>query len=125
MHDTADMREIHDTDQSHTAPVDVMDDGDRFVVQADIPGYESEDIDLRLEDEQTLWIDVDEDARRSSSDTDYVDRQRPDRSGTVTVDVPDPVDGTEASATYERGVLTVRLPKADGVDGRTIEISER
>jgi HSP20 family protein len=98
-------------------PLDVADAGDEFVVVADLPGSDRDDVSVTLPDETTLAIaagrDTDVDAER------YVTRER--RRGSVSrrVGLPEPVTETETSAALEEGVLTVTLPKQSGTDDGT------
>ena len=39
-----------------SVPTDIVDDGDSFVVRADLPGYDSEDIDVQLVERRELTI---------------------------------------------------------------------
>lgn len=97
---------------------DVIDEGDAFVVRADLPGYEADDVDVALSDARTVRIT----ATREGHQTDgrYVRRERRQHTADRTVSLPEPVEGEGTSADYDAGVLTVRLPKqvADG-DGET------
>lgn len=107
-----------------TAAVDVAEwDGDYLVI-ADIPGFEREDIDLRLRD-GTLHISATHKGEHEPEVERYHRRERAHRSVSRTVDLPGPVEEEAAEATYENGVLSVTLPKAhqtDPEEGRQISI---
>lgn len=102
---------------------DVIDEGDAFVVRADLPGYQSENIDVTLGDPQTVQIT----ATRTGYETDgrYVRRERRQQTANRTVSLPEPVESEGTSADYDAGVLTVRLAKqvADGDDDTDIPVS--
>ncbi|GAB7009965.1 archaeal heat shock protein Hsp14 [Halorubrum trueperi] len=107
-----------------TADVDVAEYDDEFVVMADLPGYDREDIDVRAEDGR-LTIRAERDAEREDADRRYLRRERRHESVTRSVDLPTSVIETDASATYQHGVLTVTLPKdsADETDdGHRIDV---
>ena len=102
-------------------PVDVADTGEAFVVVADLPGYDRDDVSVTLPDETTLAIaagrDTDRDVER------YVTRERPRGSVSRQVGLPEPVAETETGATLEDGILTVTLPKqTGGGDGTEIPV---
>jgi HSP20 family protein len=102
-------------------PVDVVDAGDEFVVVADLPGYDRDDVSVTLPDETTLAVaagrDTDIEAER------YVTRESQRGSISRRVGLPEPVAETETGATLEEGVLTVTLPKQTGSgDGTEIPV---
>lgn len=74
---------------------------DSYVVLADLPGFEREEIDLTLEDgllELHATHEVD-------GETHYRSRTAYDR-----ITIPDDVDTEGISATYSNGVLEITLP---------------
>ena len=92
------------------ADVDVADYDDEFVVMADLPGYEREDIDVRAVDGR-LTISAERDTVGEETDRRYLRRERRHESVSRTIDLPAAVVAAEASAAYANGVLTVTLPK--------------
>lgn len=92
--------------------VDVRDDDESFVVTADLPGFDRDDIDVEVH-ERTLRIDATHESEHEDIDEDdYVMRERSKRSLSRSVTLPEDVDEAAASAAFENGVLTVELPKA-------------
>lgn len=94
--------------------VDVVDEGEEFAVVADLPGFASDDISVELEDEYKLAISADREESTTMGDGDYVRRERHEHSVGRTVRLPAPVDADSTDASYDNGVLTVRLGKATG-----------
>lgn len=88
-----------------TLDVEASDDG--YVVYADLPGFETSDIDLRF-DEGTLTIEAVH-AREDESSARH-------RRVSERVHVPGEVREDETSASYHNGVLEVHLPTADADD---------
>ena len=107
-----------------TTDIDVAEYDDEFVVMADLPGYDRDDIDVRAADGR-LTIAAELDAEHEDADRRYLRRERRHESITRSVDLPAPVVDDDASATYRHGVLTVTLPKAvDGTDdGHRIDVA--
>jgi HSP20 family protein len=99
--------------------VDVLDAGDELVVEADVPGRDPETIDVRLEDNRRLHIEAP--SPGESTEGRYVTRERPRESLQRTVRLPAAVDDSGTEASYEEGVLRVRLTKLTG-DGDGTEI---
>lgn len=104
-------------------PVDVIDEGERYVVHADLPGYESDEIDLTLSGKR-LSIQAERDRETETRDHDYVRREREHESIRRTVNLPEAVVEEDVSAGLDGGVLTVHLPKVHEDSGRQIEIDE-
>ncbi|HMB49891.1 Hsp20/alpha crystallin family protein [Natronoarchaeum rubrum] len=105
-----------------SASVDVADQGDEFVVTADLPGYDTEDIDLTLADD-TVRIEAEREEEMEDEDEQYIRRERRHQHVSRSVPLPEAVDEDSVSASYNNGVLTVTLPKRHGVDdGHQIDI---
>jgi HSP20 family protein len=103
--------------------VDVVDDGDAFVVVVDLPGFERDDVDLQLrEDRLRFEASRERDEETVSSDGRYVRRERRRQSVGRTVRLPEPVVADGVSATLTNGVLRVTLPKAERDAGHRIEV---
>lgn len=103
-------------------PVDVLDADDELLVIADLPAREPDDITVQLTDDRTLEIE----AAQPTSDRDarYAMRERSHEAVERSVTLPAAVDQDGTEATYDRGVLTVRLDKRGGEgDGTDIPVS--
>lgn len=101
--------------------VDVADEGDSFVLTADLPGFERDDIDVEVH-ERTLRIDAthqSETEQEREADENYIRRERSKRSLSRSVTLPEDVDEGAASAAFENGVLTVTLPKSHAAEEST------
>ena len=103
---------------------DIRDMGDGFVLEADLPGFKKEDIKLSL-DGETLTIKA---TRHSDSEdqdkkSGYLRCERSYGTYTRSFDVTG-VEVSQISASYNDGVLRVRLPKQGPKqpDNRTIVI---
>jgi HSP20 family protein len=94
-------------------------DGEGYLVYADVPGFEKDELSLRFDDG---FLTVE--ASHEEGDESETGVRRRSRHVHETLSVPGDVLEDEISATYRNGVLEVRLPTADGVEesGRTIDI---
>ncbi|MFC6990043.1 Hsp20/alpha crystallin family protein [Haloplanus sp. GCM10025708] len=107
-----------------TAAVDVAEWDGEFLVIADLPGFEREDIDVRLTD-HTLHIDAEHVAEHEPEADRWLRRERARTSVSRRIELPEAIDEDSVSATYENGVLTVTLPKestTESTGGRRISI---
>lgn len=101
---------------------DVLDTGDAFKLEAELPGFKKEDIKLDVEND-CLTISAERKAETKDEKENYVKRERVYGSFTRCFDVSGiNVDGIEAS--YTDGMLNVTLPKkaAEVPASRRLEI---
>jgi HSP20 family protein len=100
---------------------DVVDHADEIVVTVDVPGFTSEEVDIRVSD-RTLRVEADHSETAEEHDGDYVRRERHHATATRSLRLPAEVDPDAASATLTNGVLTVTLPKSEAEETRRIDI---
>lgn len=108
-----------------TSPVkvDVEETDEALVVTAELPGFETDDMDLRV-NEQTLHIQAEREEEEEAEEGEYVRRERHRASVTRSVALPEAVETEGIEASYDNGVLTVRLPKSEPVtEGTEIEVN--
>lgn len=117
-----------------SAPVDVIDEDGAYVVEVDLPGFERSELDVTMIDGQlrvraehedqgeSTDEEEEEDDGSSSEGRRYVRRERHRRSIERRVSLPEEVSAEGVTATYDRGVLTVHLPKAGNGESHRIEI---
>ncbi|MET1123850.1 MAG: Hsp20/alpha crystallin family protein [Archaeoglobaceae archaeon] len=91
-------------------PVDVIDEGEKFRVIADLPGFNKEDIEVYFEDGD-LVIKAERKVEEEEKGRDYLRRER--RYGVFVrrVSIPVEVDVANVKARYNNGVLEVTIPK--------------
>lgn len=100
--------------------IDLEDRGTEFVLHADLPGFERDDVDLRVTNDG-----VRVEATRATSAEEgrgtYLRRERARQSVSRSISLPERVDEDGVQATFDNGVLTVTLPKREDV-GESIQI---
>jgi HSP20 family protein len=103
-------------------PLDVISTNDALIVEAALPGIKPEDVDITVED-GTLSIrgDYREERRESEGENLLSEIRRGSVYRTVTL--PSGLEADKATATFEHGVLKLRIPKAESVKPRQIRIS--
>ena len=94
--------------------VDLGEFEEAFEVTADLPGFETEDIDVELiEDQLRIRADRETETETEGDTPDrYIRRERSKRSVDRRVTLPEPVDEEAVEASFTNGVLTVCLPKS-------------
>ncbi|HEY63781.1 MAG TPA: Hsp20/alpha crystallin family protein [Caldilineae bacterium] len=104
--------------------LDVAEDEDNFIVKATIPGVRPEDLDVSIAD-NVLTIRGEIKADEEIKEEQYHIRERRYGSFSRSVRLPAPVDADKVEATYENGVLTLRIPKAEEVRPKRIPVKTR
>jgi HSP20 family protein len=108
--------------RSLAMPMDAYRKGDSFLIQFDLPGIDTESIDLMVED-NVLTVKAD---RASPPMNEGVERLVGERVyGTFTrqVFLGDNLDTEHIDASYEQGVLTLSIPVAPHAKPRRIPIA--
>ena len=100
-----------DRSQMPAFRTDIKDEGDHFLLEADLPGFRKEDIDLHLQDGLlTITAKHDETVENKDEGGKYVCRERRVGSFTRSFNVSG-IQEDAISASYENGVLKLTLPK--------------
>ena len=90
---------------------DVEDTGDAFKLEAELPGFDKEDIQLDLDnDTLTITAEHSSDKKEEDKKRNFVKRERYFGSFTRSFDVTG-IDVDRIEAEYNNGVLTLTLPK--------------
>src|SRR5687767_10709176 len=90
--------------------MDLLEDGDDFVLRADLPGMSEEDVNIELED-STLTLSGERKAEHTSEEGGYYRVERASGAFSRSLTLPKGVDPEAVSARFDRGVLEVRIPK--------------
>lgn len=92
---------------------DLKDEGDEYLLEADLPGFAKDDIHLDIRD-NVLTIGAERHAEREEKDDEgkYIRRERSYGSYSRQFDVSE-IKIDDIKAKYDNGVLTLRLPKKD------------
>ncbi|HNZ99006.1 Hsp20/alpha crystallin family protein [Ruminococcus sp.] len=90
---------------------DIRDDGDKYVLESELPGFEKEDIKLDINGTQlTIAAEHSTNSDEKDEKGNYIRRERTFGSYKRSFDVSD-VDTEAISAAYKNGILTLELPK--------------
>lgn len=95
---------------------DIKDMGDAFLLEAELPGFNKEDIALDLKDGiLTITATHTETSEKKNDDGSYIRRERRCGSFQRSFDVTGIEEGS-ITAAYQNGVLALTLPKAKPVE---------
>lgn len=101
-------------------PVDVKADTEAYEITAAVPGLKPDDLKIEiLDDVVTLSGKI---AERGQESDGYLLRELSLGEFSRSLRLPDPLDASKAEAMVENGVLTLRIPKAEGARPKTIKV---
>ena len=102
---------------------DIIEQDDRFIIEAELPGLDKDDIDLKLE-KNILTISARHSHEDEHREEDYVRRERSTGAYQRSFQLEN-VKEDEISAEFENGILSIDMPKreAERKKRRTIDIN--
>lgn len=102
---------------------DIRDAGDQFILEAELPGFQKEDIKLDLKD-GILTISAEHKQQQEQKDEKgtYIRRERRYGCFTRSFDITG-IDESGITAAYQNGILELHLPKAVPVVPETRRIA--
>lgn len=102
-------------------PLDVIVEGDDYLLMAYVPGVKAEELQIEiLEDVVSIKGEFEEE---SSEDTNFLRRERPTGSFARSMRLPTLLNAAGAEAEVVNGVLKLRVPKAEEAKPKQIKVS--
>jgi HSP20 family protein len=102
--------------------MDLVEEGDEYVLRADLPGVREEDVKVELDDD-VLTISGERRSEHEERRDGYHRIERASGSFSRSLTVPDGVDAERVQARFDNGVLEVRVPKPEQRKPRRVAIS--
>lgn len=117
--------------------LDVKEEGGEYIIKADLPGFEKDNVDIRIDDD-VLHISVKKEEAKSEKDAEKVCKDKPcqpaqwhrvertSEYSSRSLQLPSDADLENIKATMEKGVLTINMkhlevPRIDSRRAITIE----
>ncbi len=110
------------TASSFAPAVDVYEDEHKVTLKIDVPGIDEKDIDIRLEN-NSLTVHGERKIETEEKEENYRRVERQYGSFTRNFTLPTTVDSESVSATYDKGVLKIALPKKAEAKPKQIKVS--
>jgi len=101
--------------------LDVEENEERYVVRADLPGVSLEDISVNIHDD-LLTISAETTSESNDDSRRVLVRERRVGKFSRSLRFPIPVNGDNVEASFENGVLSVAVPKAEDAKPRQIPV---
>ena len=102
-------------------PLDVAENEDGYMVKAALPGLTADDVELTIED-NVLSIKAETESDETIEESQYHVRERHYGTFSRSIRFPVLVNGDAVSASFENGILSLEVPKAEEVKPKRIEI---
>ena len=100
---------------------DLVETDDHFVLKADLPGLTAADVNVEVKD-NVLTLSGERKAEHEDKREGYVRVERAFGSFRRSLRLPEGVDPEAVQATFDNGVLEVRIPKPEERKPRKVEI---
>lgn len=93
--------------------IDVKNEKDKYIVEAELPGMDKKDLSIKFENDQlTISINKEEEIKEDDEKTNYIHRERHSFRSERSIYLED-VDPTKLNATFNNGILTIELMKLE------------
>lgn len=103
-------------------PMDLVEADDHFLLKADLPGLSEEDVSIEIQD-GTLTISGERSSEHEASERGWYRIERSFGSFNRSLSLPEGVNAEAVTAEFDRGVLSVRIPKPEERKPRRVVIS--
>jgi HSP20 family protein len=106
--------------------MDLVETDDHFILKADLPGLDESDVNIEVED-NVLTVSGERKAEHEENGEGYVRVERAYGSFRRSLTLPEGVDAEAVTASFEKGVLHVSIPKPEQRKPRkvAIQVGER
>lgn len=102
-------------------PMDIHQTDKEYVVKATLPGVDVDDLDVSIVGE-TLTIKAATQQNQDVKDEAWLLRETRYSAFSRSVTLPSEVQADKVDASYEGGILTLRIPKAEAVQPKAIKV---
>lgn len=107
-----------------TLAIDMYETDHNVVVKTAVPGVKPEEIDITITG-NTLTIAGETKAEEKIEEGNYIRRERRYGRFSRSLTLPSSVEGEKAEATFEHGLLTLTIPKAEEAKPKVIRVKSK
>lgn len=109
---------------NNTLAFDVHENEESYIVNADVPGFTTDDIDIRLHDDVlTITAENNVENEKTNDKGNILVQERRYGKFSRSLRFPAHVNADAVEADYNHGVLTLHIPKAEEVKPRRIAVN--
>jgi HSP20 family protein len=104
--------------------VDVVENEDHYLLKADLPGLSEDDVSIEVED-RVLRLSGQRKAEHETKQEGYYRLERATGTFSRSLRLPAGLDATAIEATFDNGVLEVRIPKPEEAKPHRVSIAAK
>ena len=108
---------------SRNPVVDVRENEKAYVLEAELPGFDEKDIEVRMDGNSLTITSKKEEEKSEEKDKNYLLRERRVSSFSRSFKLPENADLEGISASFKNGVLSLEIQKKAEAQTRVIQIS--
>jgi HSP20 family protein len=101
--------------------LDFSENEKEYIVRVEVPGVPKEDLEVNV-DGRNLTVSGRRDFEREEKTEEYFWRERETGKFVRTVQLPTAIDQSKVAATYQDGIMTIRLPKTEASSKTRVQI---
>lgn len=109
-------------EETRLPAVDVREENDRYVLEAELPGMTEKEIEVKVEDTMLTIASRSEEKRKEEQKNGYIIRERSRTGFKRSFVLPKDVDRDNIRATFRNGLLELTLAKKPEAQPKSIEI---
>jgi HSP20 family molecular chaperone IbpA len=103
--------------------VDIRQEEDRYVLEADLPGMTEKDVDIRV-DRDVMVITSRKEEQKEEKEEGYLVRERRRASFQRSFVLPEDIDRNKIDARFHEGTLVVEMPRTEKTRPKQIPVKK-
>ncbi|MBN2873505.1 MAG: Hsp20/alpha crystallin family protein [Spirochaetales bacterium] len=103
--------------------VDIREEKERYVLEAELPGFAEKDVDIKVNDRILTVASSKQEEKKGEQEGSWLIRERGVRAFRRSFSMPRDVDLDKISANFKDGLLTIAMPKRPEAREKTIAIT--
>lgn len=102
--------------------MDISDTDKEYIIEADLPGVKEEDLDISVSKDGLLTVKGKRENKKEQKERNYYRMERSYGSFERTIALPDNCDSNKVDASFQNGILSVKIPKKEPAIGEVKHI---
>lgn len=116
-------QDVESANESWSIPMDVSRNEKQLTVNASLPGFAADDVDVSISPDRVLSVKASRKSEVTHEGEEYLMRERRMGSFSRAIRLPSDLNLEDAAVALENGVLTVTVPVAEAAQTRRLQIS--